>query len=216
MATFLDQLRKKLTSEQVNAIEDAMGDDFDWNFIPRARLQAVTAQRNELRSKLARLESQLGEGALDDNDDLDDEGRANPTSQEAKKSKDGSGGRDDTSIAVMQQKHAQEMAALKLGFAALTKLREAKVHDAELLWESKYIDKSKITLDDKTGEIKGLDDQITALQQSHGYMFSGEQNSGESGTGRKGAGTPEDAQMKALDLSLATIFGQDTANNTTE
>ena len=46
--TFLETLRKNLTPEQLTAVQDAVGDDFDWDLVPRSRLNKVIKQRNEL------------------------------------------------------------------------------------------------------------------------------------------------------------------------
>ena len=48
--SFLDTLRKNLTPELFTQVTDQLGDDFDFDLVPRSRLNKVIKQRNALRS----------------------------------------------------------------------------------------------------------------------------------------------------------------------
>ena len=48
-----DTLRKSLTPELFTQVTDALGDDFDYDVVPRSRLNKVIKQRNDLRNQFA-------------------------------------------------------------------------------------------------------------------------------------------------------------------
>ena len=47
--SFQDTLRKSLTPELYTSVIDQLGDDFDFDLVPRARVYQVIKQRNTLR-----------------------------------------------------------------------------------------------------------------------------------------------------------------------
>ena len=51
--SLLDTLKKNLTPEQFSAVQDALGDDFNWDVVPRSRLNKVIKQRDDARQQLA-------------------------------------------------------------------------------------------------------------------------------------------------------------------
>ena len=63
--SIIERLKKNLSPEQYTAVMDALGDDFDFDLVPRARLNKVISQRNTLREQLA-------SGLQTDGDDGDD------------------------------------------------------------------------------------------------------------------------------------------------
>ena len=67
-----DTLRKCLTPEQFTTVTDALGDDFDYDMVPRSRLNKVIKQRNELRDQLAKGPQPSG-GKTGEDDDDDEE-----------------------------------------------------------------------------------------------------------------------------------------------
>ena len=65
-----DSLRKALTPELFTQVTDALGDDFDYDVVPRARLNKVIKQRNDLRDQLAgNTQAQRGTSKTDEDDD---------------------------------------------------------------------------------------------------------------------------------------------------
>ena len=66
--SLLDTLKKNLTPEQLSAVQDALGDDFNYDVVPRSRLNKVIQQRDEARRQLN------GAGSNGQDDDGDDGG----------------------------------------------------------------------------------------------------------------------------------------------
>ena len=173
--SFLDTLRKNLTPEQYTTITDALGDDFDFDLVPRSRLNKVIKQRNELREQLAgAAKSQNTES--DSNEDEDDTSKG--TSKEV-----------DVEALKKQWKAEQDKAVqeVKIQYAALEKLRAADAIDAELMWSGGIIDKSKLSID-ATGKVVGLDEAIADLQKNRAHLFKAKKagDGVEAGTGKDG------------------------------
>lgn len=171
--SFQDTLRKALTPELFTQVIDQLGDDFDFDLVPRSRLNKVIKQRNDLRDQLAEVSQPQGKRSKSNNEgDDDDDG--------------GTGGEDIETI--RQQIEAQKNAAIqevKIQYAALEKLRDAKVIDPELLWSSNIFDKSKIKLDD-AGKLTGLDEMITQLKKDKAHLFNKDKEGVPGGTGKDG------------------------------
>lgn len=170
--SFQDTLRKALTPELFTQVIDQLGDDFDFDLVPRSRLNKVIKQRNDLREQLAEVSQPQGKRSKSNNEDDDDEG--------------GTGGEDIETI--RQQIEAQKNAAIqevKIQYAALEKLRDAKAIDPELLWSSNIFDKSKIKLDD-AGKLTGLDEMITQLKKDKAHLFNKDKEDVPGGTGKDG------------------------------
>lgn len=201
--SFLDTLRKNLTPEQYTTITDALGDDFDFDLVPRARLNKVIKQRNELREQLAGAAKSQN---TDPEDNEDDENNSAGSKQQNPV---------DIKALEKQWKDAQEKAVqeVKIQYAALEKLRAANVIDADLIWSGNLIDKTKLAIDDK-GNLTGLDDIISDLQKNKAHLFV-KQNQGsdvQSGTGKDGGDdfkgvTTKDAFLK-LDADKQIAFKQ--------
>lgn len=174
-----DTLRKSLTPELFTQVTDALGDDFDYDVVPRSRLNKVIKQRNELRDQLAGGTQPKGgsgkRGAGEDDDD-DYEGAPAPK------------GVDEEALRKQYQK-AQDDAvkAVKIQYAALDKLRAANAIDPELIWSSNALDKTKIDLDDN-GNLTGLDDMLTELQKNKAHLFKVEGGKPDKGTGKNEGG----------------------------
>lgn len=171
-----DSLRKALTPELFTQVTDALGDDFDYDVVPRARLNKVIKQRNELRDQLAgNTQAQHGTSKTDEDDDELNTGKSaenKPVNVAELK-------------AQWQKEQDAAVKAVRIQYAALEKLRAANVIDPELIWSSNVLDKSKIDLDDK-GQITGMDDMLTQLQKDKAHLFKKASDGVPGGTGKDG------------------------------
>ena len=171
-----DSLRKALTPELFTQVTDALGDDFDYDVVPRARLNKVIKQRNDLRDQLAgNTQAQRGTSKTDEDDDELNTGK----SAESK----------PVNVAELRAQWQKEqdaaVKAVRIQYAALEKLRAANVIDPELIWSSNVLDKSKIDLDDK-GQVTGMDDMLTQLQKDKAHLFKKASDGVPGGTGKDG------------------------------
>lgn len=195
--SFLDTLRKNMKAEQFTAMMDAVGDDFDWDVVPRSRLNKVIKQRNELRAQLAGAPQPQG-GKSNDDDDDDNNGGTPPAPQGGKPA--------DPPVDVKelekqwQKRQDDAVQAIKIQYAALQKLRDANAIDAELIWDGKLIDASKLTLDDK-GQLTGFDEQLTELQKNKSHLFK--QGGAPGGTGKDGGTPPKSVSTREEFLALS-------------
>lgn len=184
--SFQDTLRKSLTPELYTSVIDQLGDDFDFDLVPRSRLNQVIKQRNTLREQLA--ENPQARGAGKKGEDEEDDG-----------------GIDIEKL--QQQWKAQSDQAVqevKIQYAALDKLRAAEVIDPELVWSSSVLNKKALKIDD-TGALTGLDDQIEALKKSKTHLFKQTQQDPPGGTGKNGGedgGTTVTTKEEFLKLDI--------------
>jgi hypothetical protein len=209
MPTITETLRKNLTPEVYGQVMDALGDDFDFDLVPRSRLNKVIKQRNELRDQLAGKSQNPG---VDDDDD--GEGAANT----------GSGrGNTDDAIKNMQKQHKTEMANLAIRYSALDKLRAAKAKDPELILKAGLLDVkgAKVADDGTVTWPEGENDPFKALtsNESYKYLFDVESNAGngnDSGNGAgddvppgtgKDSGAGDDGGKNQLDAMLDQAMG---------
>jgi len=181
--SILEALRKNLTPEQYTTLMDALGDDFDWDVVPRTRLNKVIKQRNELREQLAGNSQNPG---IDDDDD--GEGASNTKSGKGTTSED---------IKALQKKHKNEMASLAIRYSALDKLRAAKAKDPELILKAGLLDikGAKVSDDGTVTWPTGENDPFEALtkNESYKYLFDVENTpAGDKGNGDSGKGTDDD------------------------
>ena len=189
--SFLDALKRSLTPEMYDQVTDALGDDFDYDLVPRTRLNKVIAQRNTLRDQLAGLSGEPKPPKADP-----DEPDVPPV---------------DT--AALEQKYKNQadeaIRGVKMQYAALSKLREAGVVDPEMVWSSSVLDKTKITMDEHD-KITGMDEMLTQLKTDKAYLFK--QTTPPAGTGKDGGTqfegvTTRDAFLK-LDVAQQIAFKQ--------
>lgn len=178
-----DTLRKSLTPELFTSVTDALGDDFDYDVVPRSRLNKVIKQRNELRDQIAAGSQPAGgKGKGSSGDDDDDDDFQMPTGKK----------KEGVDVEALKQQWLKEqgdaVSAVKMQYAALEKLRAAGAIDADLIWQAGLIDKSKLTVE-ADGSIKGLDEAITDLTKNRAQLFS--KDSGKGGKGVPG-GTGKD------------------------
>ena len=168
-----DSLRKALTPELFTQVTDALGDDVDYDVVPRTRLNKVIKQRNDLRDQLAgNAQNQRSSSNSDEDDDL--EGKQ-PESKKVD---------IDALKAQWQKDQDAAVKAVKLQYAALEKLRAANVIDPELVLSSNVLDKTKIDLDDHD-HVTGMDDMLTQLQKDRSHLFKKATDGVDSGTGKE-------------------------------
>lgn len=182
--SLLDTLRKNLTPEQFAAVQDALGDDFNYDMVPRSRLNAVIKQRDEARRQLNNPSSQGGSG--DDGDDGDGNGSGGAgNGAGAGADKSFTQADIDAAVNAEKAKNNTAMTNLQKRYAATAKLREANFVDPDLVLNAGLIDFEKITLDAAGTVTGGLDDQISSLAQNKPYMV-GSNGGGQRGTGKNG------------------------------
>ena len=168
-----DSLRKALTPELFTQVTDALGDDFDYDQVPRSRLNKVINQRNELRDQLSGISQSQSSNSSNHESDEDEKQKATEQLDvEALK-------------AQWLKEQGDAVKDVKLQYAALDKLRAAGAIDADLIWAAGLIDKSKIQQDD-TGNITGLDEVIDELVTNRKNLFVTQAQNAPSGTGKQG------------------------------
>ena len=196
--SFLDSLKKNLTPEMYAQVTDALGDDFDFDLVPRTRLNKVIAQRNTLRDQLAGLGGEPGSTLK--------QTKADPEDSDIPPEK-------PVDTAALEQKYKNQAAEAIRGamiqYAALLKLREAGVVDPEMVWSSNVLDKTKIKMDEHD-KIIGMDEMLTQLKTDKAYLFN--QTTPPAGTGKDGGTqfegvTTRDAFLK-LDVAQQIAFKQ--------
>ena len=180
--SFYDTLRKNLPPELFTLITDQLGDDFDFDLVPRSRLNKVIKQRNELREQLAEVSQPQGSKGKAPNEDDDDD------FQTSKKDKAKSAGQE-VDIEALKAEWLKEQGnavnEVKMQFAALEKLRAANAIDPELIWQAGLIDKTKLSVE-ADGTIKGLDEAITDLTKNRANLFNKGKEGVPGGTGKDG------------------------------
>lgn len=166
--SFNDTLRKNLTPELYTQVMDQLGDDFDFDLVPRSRLNKVIKQRNELRDQLAEVSQPQGSKGKAPNEDDDDDDFQMPG-----KGKGKSAGQEVDVEALKKQwlkEQGNAVNEVKMQYAALEKLRAINAIDPELIWQAGIIDKSKLTVE-ADGTVKGLDEAITELTKNRANLF---------------------------------------------
>ena len=183
--SFYDNLRKNLTPELFTQVIDQLGDDFDFDLVPRSRLNKVIKQRNELRDQLAEVSQPQGSKGKAPNEDDDDD-----DFQMSGKGKGKSAGQEvdvEALKAEWLKEQGDAVNEVKMQFAALEKLRAANAIDPELIWQAGLIDKSKLTVE-ADGTVKGLDEAITELTKNRANLFGKPKGKDgvDGGTGKDG------------------------------
>ena len=174
--SLLDTLKKNLTPEQLSAVQDALGDDFNYDMVPRSRLNKVIQQRDEARRQLGQGGNT---GAGDDGDGDDGSGNG------AGSGKSFTQADIDAAVQAEKDRAAEAMKALRMNHAVLAKLQEQNFVDPNLILSAGLIDTTKVTLDDNGVITGGLDDQLSSLAESKPYL-KGASNGGQRGTGKQG------------------------------
>lgn len=199
--SILERLKKNLSSEQYAAIVDALGDDFDFDLVPRTRLNKVIGQRNALREQLA-----SGLQTENQEDESDDE------SPKAKKPSSESNPKPKTfTQEELDEQVTSRENALKLRYAVRQHLKDAGALDTDLILNSgNLLDLTKLGIenDKVTGD---LEDQIKALKESKSFLFNAESKQKDkkegapAGTG-KGTEDNDNLNDSVIDAKLNEIF----------
>ena len=174
--SLLDTLRKNLTPEQLATVQDALGDDFNYDVVPRSRLNAVIKQRDEARRQMGTPAPQGNE-----NPDDDDKGGAGSGSNPAGAAKSFT----QADVDAIKNQYMDTIADMRKRYAATVKLREANFIDPDTVLSAGLIDLKKIKLDEAGAITEGLDDQISSLAQNKPYMVA-KPEGGQRGTGKQG------------------------------
>ena len=205
-----DTLRQKLTPELFTQVTDALGDDFNFDVVPRSRLNKVIGQRDTLKEQLeTALKGTQTKGGSEDDDD-DDDFQMPDTTKGKGKGKKQSSGATLTEEEIQQRineatKQAQN--EVRIQYAGLDALRNANAVDPDLVFT--LIDKSKLKFDD-SGKLTGIDEQINALKTSKPNLFpdggtKGGRKDTPGGTGKDGGSEKfETVKSKEDFLKLST------------
>lgn len=205
-----DTLRQKLTPELFTQVTDALGDDFNFDVVPRSRLNKVIGQRDTLKEQLeAALKGTQTKGGSEDGDDDDDFQMPDTT-------KGKGNGKQKPSETTLTEEEIQRRIneatqqaqnEVRIQYAGLDALRNANAVDPDLVFT--LIDKSKLKFDD-SGKLTGIDEQITALKTSKPNLFPESGNKGgrkdtPGGTGKDGGSEKfETVKSKEDFLKLST------------
>ena len=203
-----DTLRQKLTPELFTQVTDALGDDFNFDVVPRSRLNKVIGQRDTLKEQLEAAvkgtQTSHGKGKSTDDDDDDDFQMPDLSKPKGKDDKGLTQEEVQRQIAEATKNARTEM---MVQFAGLDALRNANAVDPDLVFT--LIDKSKLKLDD-SGKLTGMEEQITALKTSKPNLFPTDGGEGgrkrtPGGTGKEG-GSEKFEQVKSKEdfLKLST------------
>lgn len=204
--SLLKMLSKKLTPELLQEVQDALGDDFNYDLVPRSRLNSVIKQRDELKKQLAAGPQDADD---DDDDDLEDED-TDPKKGVKGKKKDAPITQKalEKLLAAKDKEKEDALKAQKVEFATREKLREAKAKDSDIVFG--LLDRSKIAFGED-GKLTGLDEQLESLTKDKSFLFDVDDSeggsgsgAGEKGTGKKGGSSK--SKTDALDDKLADVF----------
>jgi hypothetical protein len=195
--TLLEKLREKLGPELAGQVEDAVGDDFDWDFVPRARLNKVIGQRNTAQAKLQAYLDKQSSNAEDDDDGIPN-AEGNSGNTEAHR-------HNEVNIDELNAQHQKDLANVAKRYAVLDLIRAKGALDPKLVLGQLDLDKMNLKEDDT---LEGFDEQFNPWAESHSYMFqnsNSNSNDGiESGTGKDAAGDTS-TNVDPFDAIIATI-----------
>ena len=203
-----DTLRQKLTPELFTQVTDALGDDFNFDVVPRSRLNKVIGQRDTLKEQLeSALKGTQTKGGSEDDDDDDDFQMPDTTKGKGKKQSSGTTLTEEEIQQRINEATQKAQNEVRIQYAGLDALRNANAVDPDLVFT--LIDKSKLKFDD-SGKLTGIDEQITALKTSKPNLFpdggnKGGRNNTPGGTGKDGGSEKfETVKSKEDFLKLST------------
>ena len=203
-----DTLRQKLTPELFTQVTDALGDDFNFDVVPRSRLNKVIGQRDTLKEQLeTALKGTQTKGGSEDDDDDDDFQMPDTTKGKGKKQSSGTTLTEEEIQQRINDATQKAQNEVRIQYAGLDALRNANAVDPDLVFT--LIDKSKLKFDD-SGKLTGIDEQITALKTSKPNLFPDSSNKGgrnntPGGTGKDGGSEKfETVKSKEDFLKLST------------
>lgn len=175
-----DTLRNKLTPDLLTQVTDALGDDFDYDQVPRSRLNKVIRQRNALREQIEGSTQPIGTtGSVDDDDDDDVTVTKTTTKRKGQPL-------DEAALrAQWEQEQNTRENRMRVEFAALNYLRDAGAIDPDLVMSLLKLDDYKL----ENNVLVGIEEPVNALKSTKGYLFGTTGTTGrqtaESGTGKK-------------------------------
>lgn len=178
-----DKLTKALQPDDLQKVLDALGDDFDFDMVPRSRLNKVIQQRNELKELVSGKKT---EKEKDDNSGEDGEEGDLKSVYEQK-------------IAALEAAHQKTLESTQKQYAVLDKLREAKAVDPDIILKSGLLKVDELKFNDK-GELEGLTEQLTELSKTKSYLFQPAEEPAK-GTGKAGG-----QKKEVIDDQLTNIF----------
>lgn len=197
--SFKDTLKKNLTPEMFGTVCDALGDDFDFDMVPRSRLNKVIAQRNDLRKNVSKNTLNSIDDDDDDTKSTDDDGgtpkEITYTEKEVKKL-----------LKAKDDEQNKAITSLKKQNVALEKLRANNAIDPEIILKSGLLNLDKCELGED-GTLSGIDDTIKSLIKDKAYFFKNSTSTHEQGTGKNSEGSNDNDDI--LDAKLSQIFGPD-------
>lgn len=213
--SLLDTLRKHLTPDLLQQVQDSLGDSFNYDVVPRSRLNTVIKQRDEYKSQ-AETTSQSGDGA----DDFEDESEDGTSGKFKAPVKNPAKGKPVDEAALTAKFAAEKATAInevKVQYAAMDYLRTPAVGcvDPELAFS--LVDKTKLVLG-ADGKVTGFEDAFKPITESKTFLFTPATggDKGKSGAGSKRdeipGGTGKDKQQgddvdtSALDTALDKVF----------
>lgn len=203
-----DTLRQKLTPELFTQVTDALGDDFNFDVVPRSRLNKVIGQRDTLKEQLeSALKGTQTKGGSEDDDDDDDFQMPNTTKGKGKNQSSETTLTEEEIQRRINEATQQAQNEVRIQYAGLDALRNANAVDPDLVFT--LIDKSKLKFDD-SGKLTGIDEQIAALKTSKPNLFPEGSNKGgrkdtPGGTGKDGGSEKfETVKSKEDFLKLST------------
>ena len=203
-----DTLRQKLTPELFTQVTDALGDDFNFDVVPRSRLNKVIGQRDTLKEQLeSALKGTQTKGGSEDDDDDDDFQMPDTTKAKGKKKASETALTEEEIQQRINEATKQAQNEVRIQYAGLDALRNANAVDPDLVFT--LIDKSKLKFDD-SGKLTGIDEQITALKTSKPNLFpdggtKGGRKDTPGGTGKDGGSEKfETVKSKEDFLKLST------------
>lgn len=199
--TLLEKLREKLGPELAGQVEDAVGDDFDWDFVPRARLNKVIGQRNTAQAKLQAYLDKQSSNAEDDDDDIPNAEGNNGDTETRRHNK-----ANEVNIDELNAQHQKDLANVAKRYAVLDLIRAKGALDPKLVLGQLDLDKMNLKEDDT---LEGFDEQFNPWAESHGYMFQTESSNNSnngiaSGTGKNAAGD-NSTDVDPFDAVIASI-----------
>ena len=185
-----DTLRQKLTPELFTQVTDALGDDFNFDVVPRSRLNKVIGQRDTLKEQLeaAMKGTQTSRSGGNSDDDDDDDDFQMPDLTKGKGKGKTTGLTQEEVARQIEEATKNARTEMTIQFAGLDALRNANAVDPDLVFT--LIDKSKLKLDD-SGKLTGMEEQIEALKTSKPNLFPTDDGKGgrkatPGGTGKDG------------------------------
>lgn len=157
--SFYDTLKKRLPSDLFDQVVGQLGDDFDYDLVPRTRLNKVIGQREEAKQALEELQNSKSQEQVD----------------------------VEALRAQWKQEHEADIGNVHKQYRALDALRSSNCIDPELVWSAGLLKLDQINIDEH-GQVTGLQEQIEELKRGRSALFTTPKAEPEvpGGTGKEG------------------------------